>query len=118
MKVPEQPELSRQRSFRGAQCAAALSIISGLLSIAMNLYPVGLVFLLESWLGDFLPLFLPFLVGALALGLAVLSLVRAPRLSWLAIIGLVFGAIGMAFGTLVAVVTAYAWVRTGGGASN
>jgi hypothetical protein len=80
----------------------------------MNFYPTGLVILLQGWLGDFLPLFLPFLVGALAFGLAVLSLVRAPRLSWLAIVGLVLGAIGTALGSLIAMVTAYTWLRTGG----
>jgi len=91
-----------------------MSIILGLLSIAMNLYPVGLVFLLQRWLGEFVPLFLPFSVGALALGLAILSLIRAPRWSWLAIVGLVFGAIGVTFGSLIAVVTVYALLRAGG----
>jgi len=117
MKVPAQSEkkehVNRQRSSRGAQRAAIISIILGLLSIAMNLYPAGLVYLLQRWLGEFLPLFLPFSVGALASGLAILSLVRASRLSSIAIVALVFGAIGMVLGSLIAVVALYTWVRVG-----
>jgi hypothetical protein len=90
-----------------AQGAAAMSLILRLLSIALNLYPVGLVFPLYSWLGEFLPLFLPFLVWASASGLAVLGLVRSPRWTWLAIVGLILGIIGMAMGSLLTVVTVH-----------
>jgi hypothetical protein len=90
---------------RRTRWAAVMSLILGLLSIALNLWPAGLVLPLQSWLGEFLPLFLPLAIGALASGLAVLGLVWAPRLSWLAIAGLVFGAIGMVLGSLLAVVT-------------
>ncbi len=98
-------QVGRHRSFRGPRYVAAVSIILGLTSIALNLYPAGLVLPLQRWLGEFLPLFLPLAVAALGSGLAVLVLVRAPRFSWLAIFGLVFGVIGMALGSLLAVVT-------------
>jgi hypothetical protein len=109
MAAPEQPvmkeQTSRQRSFRGARGGAALSLALGLISVALNLWPAGLVLPLQSWLGEFIPLFLPLAVGVTASGLAVLSLVRAPKCSWFAIVGLVFGVIGMALGSLFAVVT-------------
>ena len=68
-------QVSRHGFFRGAPRAATLSIILGLVSIALNLYPAGLVIPLQRWLGEYLPLFLPLAVGTSASGLAGLSLV-------------------------------------------
>jgi hypothetical protein len=105
---------TRQRHFCGARRAATVSLILGLLSVALNMYPVGLVFPLQRWLGEFLPLFLPLSFGAAASGLAVLALARSPQLSWLAVGGLVLGVIGLVLGSLLAVITAYMLLRTGG----
>jgi len=98
-------QITRQMFSRRARCAAAMSFILGLISIVLNIWPALLVLPLQSWLGEYFPLFLPLAVGASASGLGVLGLVWAPRVSWIAIVGLVFGAIGMALGSLLAVVT-------------
>jgi hypothetical protein len=98
-------QANRPTFTRRARWAAVMSLILGLLSIALNLWPAGLVLPLQGWLGDFPPLFLPLAIGALASGLAVLGLIWSPRLSRLAIAGLVLGAIGMVLGSLLAVVT-------------
>jgi hypothetical protein len=95
----------RQMFSRRARWAAAMSLVLGLISIVLNIWPALLVLPLQSWLGEYPPLFLPLAVGASASGLGVLGLVWAPRLSWIAIVGLGFGTIGVALGSLLAVTT-------------
>jgi hypothetical protein len=100
----EQPQPLRA-SHRGRRSALA-SVLLGLLAVVLAIYPSPLLALLQRWL-DILPLFLPFLVGALASGLAVRSLVRAKRAYWLAITGLAFGLVGMALGAVLALIMTY-----------
>jgi hypothetical protein len=99
MQTPAQNEARLKP--RGALTSLAL----GLMSIALNLFPAGLVLPLRPWLGDYPPLFLPLVTGALAFGLALCATIRGKRLSWLALGGLILGTLGMLMGSLIAVVT-------------
>jgi len=96
---------------------ALTSFVLGLVSIALNLFPAGLVFPLQAWLGDYPPVFLPFVIGTLASGLALWVLLRTRRLSWLALGGLILGILGMLGGSLLAVVTVYMLQRRDAGSS-
>ena len=86
---------------------ALASVVLGLVSVALGVYPGGLVFPLRAWLGDYPPLFLPLLSGALAFALALRVLVRGRRMSWLAVCGLVLGILGMLLGAVLAVFISY-----------
>jgi hypothetical protein len=83
---------------------AIASVVLGLVSVAIGVYPGGLVFPLQVFLGEYLPVYLPFLTGALAFGLALRVLVRGRRMSWLAVGGLILGILGMLLGSLIAVI--------------
>jgi hypothetical protein len=89
---------------------ALASVVLGLVSVALSVYPGGLVFPLQVFLGEYLPVFLPFLTGALAFGLALRVLVRGRRVSWLAVGGLILGILGMLGGSLIAVLTVYVYM--------
>jgi hypothetical protein len=95
---------------------ALASVVLGLVSVAIGVFPGGLVFPLQAYLGEYLPVYLPLLTGALAFSLALSVLVRGRRLSWLAVGGLILGIVGMLLGSLIAVVfTLYFLQRPDGG---
>src|SRR5215468_124757 len=48
---------------------ALASVVLGLVSVAIGVFPGGLVFPLQVFLGEYPPVYLPFLTGALAFGL-------------------------------------------------
>ena len=99
---PPVPDIDRPKP-RGALA----SVVLGLVSVAMGVFPGFLVFQLQDFLGEYLPWYLPFLTGALAFGLALRVLVRGRRMSWLAVGGLVLGILGMLLGSLIAVLCTY-----------
>jgi hypothetical protein len=86
---------------------ALVSVVLGLVSVAIGVFPGGLVFPLQVFLGEYPPVYLPFLTGALAFGLALRVLVRGRQMSWLAVGGLVLGILGMLLGSLIAVLCTY-----------
>src|SRR6516165_1281578 len=86
---------------------ALASVVLGLVSVAIGVFPQPLVFPLQAFLGEYLPVYLPFLTGALAFGLALRVLVRGRQMSWLAVGGLVLGILGMLLGSLIAVLCTY-----------
>jgi hypothetical protein len=91
---------------------ALASVVLGLVSVATGVFPAYLVFPLQVFLGEYLPALLPFLIGALAFGLALRVLVRGRRMSWLAVGGLILGILGMLLGSLIAVIfTVYMLLR-------
>jgi hypothetical protein len=90
---------------------ALASVVLGLVSVAIGVLPQPLVFPLQVFLGEYPPVYLPFLTGALAFGLALRVLVRGRRMSWLAVGGLILGILGMLLGSLIAVVVTYMLIQ-------